>query len=71
MSGSTRRSRGRKRRQRSATIPITTLANPTPRLPGESQRSASYRAGKAVRYTYRIQGPQFPVTITQRNNNDT
>ncbi len=28
---------------------------------GESQRSKSYRQGRAVRYRYRIAGPTFPV----------
>ncbi len=43
----------------------------TPQLPkanpaaGESQASKNYTAGKAFRYAYRINGPVFPVTITQ------
>lgn len=34
---------------------------------GESQRSKSYRAGRAFRYRYRIAGPTFPVELTFRD----
>jgi len=50
--------RGRKRNQRNRNT-----GHHTPPAPqGESQRSKAYRSGKAVRYAYRIHGPQYPVT---------
>ena len=46
--------RGRKRNQRKP--------NRIPTPVGESRRSKAYEQGKAVRYKYRIHGPEFYVT---------
>jgi len=55
--------RGSKRNQRNRRTPTPHLPTPT----GESQRSKAYEAGRAVKYAYRIHGPQYPITTYTTN----
>jgi hypothetical protein len=57
------RGRTRNRRKRRPAPHRTVIAGS--RIGQESQRSANYRNGATIRYTWRIQGPTFPVKETR------
>ena len=44
------------------------LIDETPLQGDESYASAAYTQGRAVRYTYRIKGPTFPIVVTNIND---